>query len=102
MNATERPEDALRRYAGILVRLGRLHRPYRVYQECGHAHADGEDRGGVIDCGDFVTCEEGFLYSACRECCTDAGGQTEACADGHRHQIGGSICPTAAILDETP
>jgi hypothetical protein len=102
VNETERPEDTLRRYARKLVKLGELHSEYRIYEECDHAHAYEEDRGGVIDCGDFVTCEDGYLYAACRECCTDEGGQTEACGDGHHHGTGKPICPTAAILGGTP
>jgi hypothetical protein len=76
-----------------------LHVPYRIYSECAHADGEHEDSGITpVDCGDFVTCEDGYLYSGCRECCTDEGYQTEACADGHHHAPGEAICATVAAI----
>ena len=68
-----------------------LHRPHRIYDECDHAH---EDRAGVIDCGEFLTCEDSYMYSICRECCTLFGHQTEQCAGEHEHGRDDRICPT--------
>jgi len=100
-----------RRFLAAVDAVLALHHPHRIYTECDHAHAydsDAErDKAGAIDCGDFVTCEDGYMYSACRECCIEDG-QTEACADGHHHGIGNPICATVADLsaallgEETP
>jgi hypothetical protein len=36
----------------------------------------------------------------CTACCTRPFyGQTEDCADGHKHLPGSAICPTMAIVD---
>ena len=92
--------DVPRLVAALEAVLAR-HQPHQIYTECGHAHACDSgaerDKAGVIDCGDFVTCDDGYMYSVCRECCIDDG-QTEACADGHHHDPGKPICATVADL----
>ena len=104
-NLAERPEDALRRLAGQLAKLSDLHAPFRIYRECGHAHAwdHDEDRAGAIDCDDFVTCQDGYMYSVCRSCCThEHDAQTEECAESQGHTPETPICPSRRILDEVP
>lgn len=81
-----------------------LHRESKIYDECGHKHKMADDYDVpaglhlIEDVG--LTCEDGYQYSICRECCTDDGYQTETCVDNHEH--GGSAacwpCPTHACL----
>jgi hypothetical protein len=87
-----------------------LHRETKIYDECGHKHKMADDY--TVPAGLHLieevglTCEDGYQYSICRECCTDDGYQTETCVDNHEH--GGSAacwpCPTHACLagDTTP
>ena len=77
--------------------LQNLHCEYRIYDECGHDHDD--DDPARVDCGDFSSCEDAYLYSVCEACCTEPDyGQTEECAASHDHGPGKPLCPTAAIL----
>jgi len=96
---TERTEDALDWYARKLMAIGELHAPLRIYDECGHDHP--EDDPARVDCHDFASCEEAFLYVTCRHCCAGQiwGDQTEECASEHDHGPDRPRCPTAAILD---
>ena len=48
------------------------HREYRVYDECGHDHRDGEPGTTDVECIGPV-CEEGYMYSVCYACHTDDG-----------------------------
>ena len=100
---TERPEDTVRRYARILVRLGDLHKPLHIYDECSHEHTSEQvEAGEAIDCRDFIACGDAYLYPICTACCTDADlNQTEACVSSHPHGRDLSCCPTRAILDDT-
>ena len=70
-----------------------LHAEFRVYEECGRQHACD----GVIDCGDFITCEDGYLYSVCRDCCTGGRDQTEECA-GEHDRASCWPCPTREAI----
>lgn len=85
-----------------------LHKPFRIYEECEHAHAyDGGTEGewsAVVDCGDFLTCEDGYLYTICRECCGEGalGNQREECASGHDHSQCWPCSTAAAISAELP
>lgn len=96
-----RPRPSFIDDAARLARLRDLHRPYRIYETCGH-DVDGDDgQAGhfTVDTGDFITCEDGYLYSICTECCCDSGGQSETCITDHDHGRDKPICLTAAILD---
>ena len=100
VNLTERPEDTLRRYAGILVKIRRIHQPKHLYNECGHAHT-GQDiaDGTAVNCGDLVSCADGYLHSICAHCCLDGDGdQREECADYHEHGRDKPICSTSEAL----
>ena len=89
--------DATARYGGLVADLTTLHSEYRIYDECDHNHP--EDDPARVDCGDFVTCEEGYLYSVCAACCTEPEyGQTEQCAGAHDHRPSAPLCPTIAAL----
>ena len=49
-----------------------LHIPFKIYEECGHEHEEGEV--GVVEVDDVgLTCEKGLLYTVCRECDTVDG-----------------------------
>jgi hypothetical protein len=78
------------------ARVRELHPEFRIYGECGHKHAEGDE--GVVNVNDVgLVCEDGFMYSVCRECCTDGhGNQTEECASAHDHP--GWLCATNTIL----
>jgi hypothetical protein len=98
---TESPADKIRRFAGVIEEVQILHKPFRIYEECSHEHDDAD----IVNCGDFVSCEAGYMYSICTECCTsEAYGirqQTEECADVHRHDDGEPRCRTFAVLMES-
>ena len=101
---TESPEDKMRRFARIIIRIRELHRPFRIYDECDHA--DHDDDVVLIECDGFTTCADGYMYSVCTECCctTDVGdwppGQTEDCTAYHDHDDAKPRCATIAALDE--
>jgi hypothetical protein len=82
-----RHNDAANSLAELMTardRAREVHTEFRIYAPCGHR--DVEDCIGdpmEIDGSDW-TCEAGYLYSVCRECCTHGGDeQTEECADFH-------------------
>lgn len=61
-----------------------LHSPRRIYEPCGHNHADSDPGTVEVQDGDVgITCEDGYLYTICRDCCTGNGYQTEQCAADH-------------------
>lgn len=77
-----------------------IHRPWKIYDDCGHRHQD-PDEPGVIDVEDVgYTCAAGLMYSICRSCCTSGEYQTEDCATYHAHGEDQSICETVAALAE--
>jgi hypothetical protein len=84
---------------GKLEKVAALHRPFRIYGECDHG--DDEDHGGnkvvsVEEIGE--TCEAGFMYEVCRECCCGCDSyQSEECASYHNHGKDKPICKTAAL-----
>jgi hypothetical protein len=80
-----------------------LHRPFKIYDGCGHEHEWGDDGNppdGVQEVDEIgLVCDDGYQYSICWSCCTQGSGyQTEDCA-GHRHGKDVPQCPTIAILD---
>jgi hypothetical protein len=80
-----------------------LHRPFKIYDECGHNHHIDDGRRiyhGVIDIDEIGrTCDDGYQYAICWSCCTQRSGyQTEDCT-GHHHGPDVPQCPTIAILD---
>ena len=84
-----------------IARVRVLHQPHRIYDECDHAHEEGEP--GTVNCWDFLTCEDAYLYSICSTCCTEDPEnpeQSEWCAEKHKHGKDESICATIAALDE--
>ena len=100
------PTGNVRLLLAVVDAVLALHREFRIYEECDHAHAydggtEGES-GAVVDCGEFLTCDDGYLYSVCRECCAQgsaAGGphQTEECATNH--EVGKCWpCPTRRAI----
>jgi hypothetical protein len=84
-----------------IARVRALHKPFRLYDECGHDHEYGEAGTQYIEDLANVTCEDGFLYEICYECCTQhRGEQSEECLD-HDHGPGKPICATVAALNGT-
>ena len=96
-DTTEAPADTIR-----VLRVRKLHKPFRIYEECDHGFLLPEHGDDVvlIECEDFTTCEAGYMYSVCTECCCAAGNQTEECADGYAHDYSKPLCATRAALDE--
>ena len=102
---TESPEDRIRRFAGVIEAVQQLHRPFRIYEECDHGFLLPEHGDDVvlIECEDFTTCEDGYAYSVCAECCCDSYGEelrTEYCVVAHEHDDSKPRCATIAALDE--
>lgn len=84
----------------------RLHREFKIYGECGHRHHLDDWESGVAgvrlvaEVG--LVCEDGYLYSVCRECCAPGEvGQNRECAENHDHKADGWECNTLAALDGT-
>lgn len=79
-----------------------LHRPFRIYDECGHEHTDEDvDQGRAVSIDEVgYTCADGYLYTICRWCCTDGSEyQTETCATNHAAERENCCpCPTARAL----
>jgi hypothetical protein len=73
-----------------------LHSEFRIYGECDHQH--NEDDPGVKSIENVgLTCEDGYEYSICRECCTSGSGyQSEDCAEHDR--VFCWPCETSAAL----
>lgn len=86
-----------------IQRVRDRHSPLKIYTECGH---DGDEDcvGEIVEIESDVgwTCETGYLYSICRECCTENGEQTEECAASHDHSKNGPLCPTRKDIDGNP
>lgn len=80
-----------------LDRIRDLHKPFYIYDECGHKHQEGDE--GVTDVDDVgLVCKDGLIYAVCSACCLEYGRQTETCAGGHKHGTFEPICATAEIL----
>ena len=78
-----------------LAAVLRLHRPWKLYTDCGHKHVFGDGSVEIEDIG--LTCE--VMYDICLECCTDGGDyQSENCASNHAHGKDLPICKTAAAI----
>lgn len=88
---TEKMIDAVR---AVL----QIHVPQKIYDECEHEH--GYDDPALIDTGDFTTCQDGYMYSICRACCTTGWDheQTEDCASDHKHGPDRPICLTVGTM----
>jgi hypothetical protein len=76
-----------------------LHAEFKIYDDCGHHHEPGD---GVVDIEEVgLVCKDGYLYSICRECCTDGGQeyQTETCAAEHDTSRNCWPCTTRRAVD---
>ena len=110
-SALESQAERITSLEAVIAKVKELHRPYDIYEPCDHGH-DSDDTGvyeeGVVDVeGVGLTCAK--IYDICAHCCVEFGytpadyldgGQTEECADGHKHGPGVPICKTAAIIAE--
>jgi hypothetical protein len=85
-------------------RVRAIHRPFNIYDDCGHKHEIGEP--GVEEIDDIgLTCD--LEYKICVECCTVGANegtgqlyQTEDCISFHDHGKDKPICRTIAVLPE--
>jgi hypothetical protein len=86
----DREHEAPKAFAALRTVLDR-HSEFKIYDECGHHHrysAEGVVTDGVVAVENVgLTCEDGYEYSICRECCTASSQeyQTEGCASAHDH-----------------
>ena len=90
---------ALREAQSTIARVAAIHRPYGIYEECGHDHEP--DEPGVTEVDDIgLVCAEGKMYDICGSCCAHdfEGGQDLECAENHVHAKGEAICPTFSAL----
>ena len=90
---------ALREAQSTIARVAAIHRPYGIYEECGHDHEP--DEPGVTEVDDIgLVCAEGKMYDICGSCCAHdfEGGQDLECAENHVHAKGEAICDTFAAL----
>jgi hypothetical protein len=73
-----------------------LHTEWKCYDECGHQHTDEDVLAGrAFDIDNVgVTCEDGHLYSVCRECHTTDGEPREDTEDGEWP------CPTIRAIEK--
>lgn len=100
--------DSAREWAVTLEQqnaaISELHRELRIYDPCDCGHSDEAVLAGdAVDTGEFIACEETYLYSICRECCTDSSGeQRPDCFDDHCHGTGVPFCKTQRILGAFP
>lgn len=70
------------------------HRPFHIYEPCRHAHKlndDGTVPFGLCDVDEVgLVCGEGYLYTVCRECCTQPNSrpcfQSVECAEDHDNE----------------
>jgi len=85
--------------ARLIQRIKALHRPYDVYEACGHNHALNDPLAQHIpELG--MVCDQGIVLTICNHCCVDAEvGQRDVCAADHKHLDSYSLCPTLAIID---
>jgi hypothetical protein len=93
----DRARDAAVALEQEIAAVRALHSPFKIYEPCGHEHEE-TDEGvtNVIEIG--PACQDGYMYTVCRHCCTDVEGfQTEECVSAHDHHDG--LCDTSAVLD---
>lgn len=61
----------------------KLHTPFKVYDECGHSHEKEDEAAGIVEIDDVgISCEDGVLYTVCRECDTTDGATHEYTDEG--------------------
>lgn len=97
--------DRARRWAVHLeqgnARALELHSEYRIYEECGHDHAEDDDVVEMVVDDLGPVCQDGYLSSICRTCCAGGGeGQTSGCVDAHDGPCW--PCATRRALDGQP
>mgnify|MGYP001241604463 CR=1 FL=1 len=95
--ALEAERDRLRR---LVEAVRDVHRPYPVYELCGHDEDDDE-------CVDPVELDDGtwtcgpLVAVVCSACCIDSRGwPTDECEEDHEHGDNLPLCPTIAALSE--
>lgn len=81
-----------------------LHKPFTVWDDCGHAHDYNEDwtvPEGLTDVNDVgLVCEDGVSYVICRHCCCgDSDYQDESCVSAHGIEFH-DPCPTVRVIVE--
>lgn len=86
-----------------IQRVRDRHSQLKIYTECGHDEG-GDCTGEIVEIESDVgwTCQDGYLYSICHECCARNRDQTEECAASHDHGTNDPLCPTRKDLDGDP
>lgn len=75
------------------------HTRYGIYDECECPDEVREQEGHLIYLEEFAGCEKSLVYWGCRECCTDDGYHSEACATYHDHGEGKPWCNVVAAIE---
>ena len=84
--------------ARIVQGLRALHKPYDIYEDCGHRHRGDEPFVVYVHPLGYM-CSQGVVESICTHCCTDGDGQTKTCVREHKHLADYALCPTLAIVE---
>ena len=64
--------ESVREQARAIDEIRKRHKPYGIYDDCGHEHDETE--AGVIEVMDIgYVCKSGLLYEVCFYCDTDDG-----------------------------
>ena len=89
--------ERLPRYRRAIEAAQALHRPYGLYDKCGHDHGEEGEGEGIVQVYEIgLTCKK--MYDICWECCTDDADQTEECVSYHKHGPNLPICKTAEAI----
>jgi hypothetical protein len=102
VNISAEHRDTVLAQKRALDAIRSLHRPFSVYEFCGHQHShEDPDVRYIDDIG--CVCEDGLMYDICRACCCGSSDdddhieQPESCVD-HGHVKGEPVCETVRIL----
>lgn len=74
------------------------HTRYGIYDECECPDDVRQRDGHLLELEEFSGCEKSLVYWACRECCSDDGYHSEACATYHDHGDDKPYCAVLAVI----
>lgn len=93
--------DEASRLRVLVSDLKDLHRPFPIYDECGHTHTQEEYKANdSIVYIDYIGYTCNVIYHICSECCCEGTDreQSEGCL-AHDHGPNIPICKTRELLD---
>jgi len=87
------------RLVGAVEAVRSIHKPFGIYDECGHDHTEEDLASGfAVDANLHYACADALMYRICTECCTEGMGQSEACVSSHEHGPGKPFCRTIEAI----